>query len=109
MLAHGVTEAVILTAIVDAKEKRDVATVDLPNAFCQTVIIDADAEHCIIVRLRGALVDMLVNIAPKVYTLFVTTNKKGKKVLLVQCTSALYGSMVASLMFYKKLVTALKL
>jgi hypothetical protein len=27
------TEAVILTAIIDAKEKRDVATVDLPNAF----------------------------------------------------------------------------
>ncbi len=60
------TEAVILTAIVDAKEKRDVATVDLPNAFCQTVITDADSEHCIIVRQRGALVDMLVDIAPKV-------------------------------------------
>ncbi len=50
------TEAVILTAIADAKEERDTATVDLPNAFCQTVITDADAQHCIIVRLRGALV-----------------------------------------------------
>ena len=28
--------------------------------------------------------------------------------LLVQCRNALYGSMVASLMFYKKLVAALK-
>jgi hypothetical protein len=102
------TEAVILTAIVDAKEKRDVATVDLPNAFCQTVITDADAEHRIIVRLRGALVDMLVDIAPKVYSPYVTTNKKGEKILLVRCMNALYGSMVASLMFYKKLVKALK-
>ncbi len=33
---------------------------------------------------------------------------KGKKILLEQCMNALYGSMVASLMFYKKLVKALK-
>ncbi len=51
---------------------------------------------------------MLVDIAPKVYSPFVTTNKKGEKVLLVQCMNVLYGSMVALLMFYKKLVTALK-
>jgi hypothetical protein len=101
------TEAVILTAVADAKEKRKIATVDLPNAFCQTVITDADAEHRIIVRLRGALVDMLVEIAPEVYKPYVTINKKGEKVLLVQCMNALYGSMVASLMFYKKLAKAL--
>jgi uncharacterized protein YbjQ (UPF0145 family) len=103
------TEAVILTAIVNAKEEKDVTTVDLPNAFCQTVITNANAEHCIIVRLQGALVDMLVNIAPKVYSPYVTTNKKGeKKILLIKCMNALYGSMVASLMFYKKLMKALK-
>ena len=52
---------------------------------------------------------MLVKIAPKVYSPYATTNKKDEKVLLVQCMNALYGSMVASLMFYKKLVSALKL
>ncbi len=52
ILPTAYTEAVILTAIVGAKEKRDVATVDLLNAFFQTVITNADAEHCIIVRLR---------------------------------------------------------
>jgi hypothetical protein len=51
---------------------------------------------------------MLCEIAPEVYREYVTTNKKGEKVLLVQCMNALYGSMVASLMFYKKLSTALK-
>ena len=35
------TESVILTSIVDAKEGREVATVDIPNAFAQTVIPDA--------------------------------------------------------------------
>jgi len=44
-------EAVIINAIFDIKERRDVGTVDIPNAFCQTVITNADAEHRIIVRL----------------------------------------------------------
>ena len=35
------TESVILTSIVDAKEGQDVATVDIPNAFVQTVIADS--------------------------------------------------------------------
>jgi hypothetical protein len=47
------TESVIMsmTAVMDAKERRDVATVDIPNAFCQTVVTDKDAKHQIIVRL----------------------------------------------------------
>ena len=32
------TEATMLTAVVDAKKERDVATFDIPNAFVQTVI-----------------------------------------------------------------------
>ncbi len=35
-------------------------------------------------------------------------NKKGEKILLVQCMNALYGTMVASLLFYKNFVTSLK-
>ena len=34
------TESIILTSIVDAKERQDVATVDIPNAFSLTVITD---------------------------------------------------------------------
>ena len=45
------TESVIMKAVIDAKERRNVATVDIPNAFCQTVITDEDAKHWIIVRL----------------------------------------------------------
>ena len=67
----------------------DVATVDIPNAFCQTVIADEDAEHRVIVRLRGPVVEILCEIAPDVYLKYVTTNKKGEKVLLDQCMNAL--------------------
>ena len=45
------TESVIMTAVIDAKVRRDIKTVDIPNAFCQTVITDKDAKHRIIMRL----------------------------------------------------------
>jgi hypothetical protein len=45
------TEAVIITCIIEAKENRDVATADCPNAFCNVVITDEDARHRFIVRL----------------------------------------------------------
>jgi hypothetical protein len=79
-------EAVMLTCVIDAHENRDVAVIDIPNAFVQTVV--KDEEHRMIVRIRGPLVDILVSIAPEVYgLLYVSTNKSGQKVLLVQCLS----------------------
>ena len=96
-----------MTAVIDAKERRDAATVDIPNAFHQTAITDEDSKHLIIVRLQDTVVDILCEIEPEAYLEYVTTNKKGKKRLLVQCMNALYGSMIASVLFYKKLVTSL--
>ena len=56
----------------------------------------------VFIKICGVLVDILVEIAPDVYKLHVTTNKKGVKQLLVQCQNALYGTMVASLLYYCK-------
>jgi hypothetical protein len=42
-------EAVMLTCIIDAAEDRDIAVVDIPNAFAQTVVSEEDAEHRVIV------------------------------------------------------------
>jgi hypothetical protein len=55
-----------------------------------------------IMKIRGVLVDMLVDIAPYVYKPYVTTDKKGTKQLAVQCQNAIYGTMVASLLYYQK-------
>ncbi len=54
------------------------------------------------------MVDILGSIAPDVYRPYVTVGKKGEKRLLVQCLTALYGTMVASLLYYKKFVKSLK-
>ena len=51
------------------------------------------------IKIRGVLVDIMVEIAPVVYKLHVTTDKKGVKQLLVQCQNALYSTMVASLLY----------
>jgi hypothetical protein len=99
------TEAVLLTAVIAAEEGRDVAVVDIPNAFIQTRIED-EADMAII-RIRGVLVDMLVDIAPDVYKPYVTVDKKGVKSLIVQCLNAIYGTMVASLLYYRKFCKSL--
>ncbi len=70
----------------------DVAIVDIPNAFVQTVVEDEKDRACI--RIRGPLVDILISIAPDVYGEYVTIGNKGKKQLIVQCLTALYGTMM---------------
>ena len=69
---------------------------------------EEDAEHHVIVHIRGPLVDVLVTIAPSVYAPYVSTNKTGQKVLIVECLNAVYGTMVAALLYYKKFVKSLK-
>ena len=97
----------MLTCVIDAQEDIDVAVVDIPNAFVQTVVDEEDAEYRVIVRIRGPLVDILVSIAPDVYGPYVSTNKSGQKVLIVECLNAVYGTMVAALLYYKKFVKSL--
>jgi hypothetical protein len=49
------TKAVLLTSIVDRRKGRDVAVVDIPNAFIQTKV--DDAKDCVIIQITGVIVD----------------------------------------------------
>jgi len=61
-------EAIMLTAVIDAKEGRDVMTADIPNAFIQAKLPDIkDGEDRVILKTTGVLLDLLVQVAPKVY------------------------------------------
>jgi hypothetical protein len=51
--------------------------------------------------------NILVSIAPDVYGLYDFTTKTGQKVLIVECLNAIYGTMVAALLCYKKFVKSL--
>ena len=58
------TEAVLLSCIIDAEEERDVAVIDIPNAFIQTRV--ENEKDMVYIRIRGVLVDLLIEIAPDV-------------------------------------------
>jgi hypothetical protein len=89
------TESVLLSCIIEAEEERDVTVVDIPNTCIQTRF--ENKKDMVFIKIRGILVDILVEIAPDVYKSYVSKDKKGTKQLLVQCKNALYGTMVASL------------
>ena len=74
--------------------------IDIPNAFIHTRV--DNPKDRVIIRMRGVVVDWLVKTAPEVYDPFVTTDKKGMKVLLVECWNAIYGTMIAGLLYYRK-------
>jgi hypothetical protein len=59
------------------------------------------------INIRGILVEILVEIAPEAYKSYVSQDKKGNKQLMVQCQNALYGTMVASLLYYWKFMKTL--
>ena len=95
------TESILLTATIDAKQGRDVVTADIPNAFVQTPIGEREVGERIIMKIRGVLVDILVEMAPEVYSEYMVY-ENGKKVLYVLMLMALYGMLQSSLLYYKK-------
>jgi len=95
------TESVLLTCTIDAFEGRDIATVDIPGTFLQ-----ADMEGIVHVRLTDIVVDAVEKIDP-IYGSF-STYEGSKKVLYVQLQKALYGTLQAPILFWKKLSSQLQ-
>ena len=67
---------------IDALEEWDVCIIDSPNAFVQTRITNKADKA--VMRMRGKLAELLVKVAPKIYTKYVTITNKGKTVLYVK-------------------------
>jgi Reverse transcriptase (RNA-dependent DNA polymerase) len=96
-------EGVIFSSTIDAHEERDVATVDLPGALLQ-----AEMDDLVHMKIEGTMTELLVKIDPTMYRKYVTLNKKGKPVLYFELLKALYGTLKAALLFWKKLVATLR-
>ena len=99
------TEAVLYTCIIDAEERRNITTLDIPNAFITTVV--EREEDMAIIELVGELVNVLLEIDPEYYEGYYWVDSKGVKHMICQCQNAIYGTMLASLLFYKKFVKVL--
>ena len=86
-----------------AKEGRDIATIDLPGFFLQT---EQEKDSEIILRLTGSVAILLVESDEKKWKKHLR-REKGQWVIYVLCNRAIYGTMNASLLAYKKLAKLL--
>ncbi|KAG7352856.1 reverse transcriptase RNA-dependent DNA polymerase [Nitzschia inconspicua] len=89
-------EALLLSCVIDAYERRCVLTCDIPGAFMQ-----ADMDELLHLKLDGTILEILLRMEPS-YHQFVTY-ENGKKVLYAQLDKALYGAVQSALLFWKKL------
>ena len=90
-------ESLMISCTIDAHEGRDVATADIPGAFMQ-----ADMDEMVHVRLEGTMAELLVKLDPKLYRKYIRM-ENGKAVLYVELLKALYGTLRAALLFWRKL------
>jgi hypothetical protein len=96
------TESLILTCVINAIEKRDVATCDIPGAFMQS-----DMKGKVVMKLEGVMAEVILKIDPKKYEKFIV-QENGKDVIYVILTKALYGTLQAALLFWQNLSTQLQ-
>ncbi len=80
-------ESVFTTATIDAREKREVVTIDIPGAF-----LHADNDDYVIMRMTGTLAELMAKTDPKLYRKYLSVEKR-KKVLYLRLQKALYGMM----------------
>ena len=92
------TDSVFMVGAINAYENRDVATMDLPGAFLNTL-----TDEQVFMVLKGELCELMVQVDPKIYRKYVTRDKKGKPVMYVQLYKSLYGLLRSALLFYRKL------
>ena len=96
-----------ITAVI-AKEGRDCATVDLPGFFLQTEqekTDDKDKE--LLLKLTGAVAILLVESDADKWKQHLQ-KENGNWVIYVRCDKAIYGTMNAALLAYKKLAKLFK-
>ncbi len=97
------TEAVFITAVIEAHEGRDVACFNIPGTF-----LHADSNEDITMILKGRLAELMVQVAPNLYRKYISVNRKGTAVLYIKMQKVIYGLLRSALLFYRKLVTDLE-
>jgi hypothetical protein len=74
--------------------------------FIQTAVTNNKKK--VIVHICSLVAEMLVKTAPEVYSPYVTRDRHGNIELLVICNNAIYGTVMAGLLYYEKFTTSLE-
>ena len=102
MSPTAMLKSIMLTMTVNAKEGCNIIMANVPNTFIQTAMPkQKEGKDQVIMKITGVLVHLLVEMAPEIYVSFVVF-ENGKKVLYVQVLHALYGMLMASLLWYQQ-------
>ena len=94
-------EFVLITRMVEAKQRRDMMTLNIHNTFTQTNILNKD-NNKIIMKIRDSLSGILLEIDKDKYEDFVICCRK-EKLLYVKMLKVLCGMLIASILYYKNL------
>jgi hypothetical protein len=86
------TDALMMSILIEARERRDVATADVAGAY-----LKADFEDFVVLRVEGESVDIMCRVSEH-YNQFVVYENR-KKVLYLQLLKALYGCVKSALFF----------
>ena len=96
----------LLSYIIDTEEEIGIIVIDIPNDFIHTQI-DNKIDMSII-NICSILVYMLLDINLDVHITYVTTEIKLIKQLITQFMNSIYGTKVASLLYYCMFCKTLK-
>ena len=92
---------VFFMAEIYAYERRDIMVLGVPNAFVQTNIPPKKyGEERVIMKIKGALVDIILELDSETYSKHVVSENLNKVVYVV-VFRAIYGILVAALLLYK--------
>ena len=90
------TENIFFTGVVNTRERRGVAVLDVANMF-----LHSQNDERVLMLLRGKLAEMMVRIDESMYQKKVNYSKNGVHMLYVRLSKALYGLLRAAVLFYK--------
>lgn len=95
-------ESLMLICAIDIFEKRNLMTLNIPNAYIQAEIPPQKKGERIVMKIRGKLVDWLCQVDPTAYSPFVVV-EKSVRVLYLLVTREIYRMLQAGLLWYRKL------
>ncbi|CAJ1938584.1 unnamed protein product [Cylindrotheca closterium] len=100
-------EGICCTGVIDAHKGRCMMSMDIPNAFTQTLMPDlGDGEDRVIMKVTGLMVQYMIDLDPTYCDCVVYEN--GKRVIYVVILCAIYGMLQALLLWYRILRASLE-
>ncbi len=84
----------MITATIDAHERHDVTTIDIPGVF-----LNAYNDKETFMLLKGRLAKLMVQVDRNLYQKYIIYDKNNQALLYVKLSKAIYGLLKSALLF----------